>query len=42
MHMVRQKREFRNFWINVLDEIFRDIINQPENVEGWIKLKKIN
>jgi hypothetical protein len=24
------------------DEIFRDVINYPENIEDWIKLKKMN
>ena len=29
------------FGYKFMDEIFRDNINQPKNVEGWIKLKKI-
>jgi len=39
---LNKNRNSENFLYKFLDEILRDIINQPENVEGWIKLMKIN
>jgi hypothetical protein len=39
---LNKHRNSKKIGYKFLDEIFRDIINQPKNVEGWIKLMKIN